>query len=165
MTETPGPSDTPPEPNSNETTEPTPAATSEATAEPTPTATGEPTTEPTPAATSTPTAEVTGTAPPTSESRARWRWPENRRNRIAASVAIAAGAVAVVAAIFTGGVAVGAHAGGDGEHARWGHHSEMSADREHTPAGQVVIIPGGETARGYDAYIVAGSGADGYNRS
>jgi hypothetical protein len=41
----------------------------------------------------------------------------------------------------------------------------MSADREHTPTGQVVIIPGGETARGYDVYIVAGSGADGYNRS
>jgi hypothetical protein len=160
-----GPSDTPPEPNSNETTEPTPAATSEPTAEPTPTATGEPTTQPTPAATSTPTAEVSGTAPPTSESRARWRWPGNRRNRLAASVAIAAGAVAVVAAIFTGGVAVGAHAGGDGEHARWGHHSEMSADREHAPTGQVLIIPVGETARGHDVYIIAGSGADGYTGS
>jgi hypothetical protein len=111
-------------------------------------ATDDPTTDPTPAATSTPTAEVTGTAPPTSESRAGWRWPENRRNRIAASVAIAAGAVAVVAAIFTGGVAAGAHGGGDGELAWWGHHSEMSADREHTPTGQVLIIPGGETARG-----------------
>src|ERR1700736_5171563 len=165
MTETPGPSDTPPEPNSNETTEPTPAATSEPTAEPRPTATGEPPTEPMPAATSTPTAEVTGTAPPASESRARWRWPENRRNRIAASVAISAGAVAVVAAIFTGGVAVGAHAGGDGENARWGGHSEMSADREQTPMGQVLIIPGGATASGHDAYIVVGSGADGYTRS
>jgi len=165
MTETPGPSDTPPEANSNETTEPTPAATSEPTAESTPTATGEPATEPTPAATSTPTADVTGTAPPNSASRAAWRWPENRRNRIAALVAIAAGAVAVVAAIFTGGVAVGAHAGGDGEHAPWGHHSEMSADREHTPTGQVLIIPGGETARGHDVYIIAGSSANGFNGS
>jgi hypothetical protein len=82
-----------------------------------------------------------------------------------ASVAIAAGAVAVVTAIFTGGVAVGAHAGGDGEHDSWGHHSEMSADREHTPTGQVLIIPGGESARGHDVYIVGGSGADGYNGS
>lgn len=165
MTETPGPSDTPPEPNSNEATEPTPAATSEPTPGPTPTATGEPATEPTPATTSTPPAEVTGTAPPTSESRAKWRWPQNRRNRIAASVAVAAGAVAVVAAIFTGGVAVGTHAGGDGENARRGDHSEMSADREHTPMGQVLIIPGGATASGHDAYIVVGSGADGYTRS
>ena len=164
MTETPGPSDTPPEPNSNEAAQ-TPAATSEPTAGPTPTATAEPTTEPTPAATSTPPAEVTGTAPPTSESRAKRRWPQNRRNRIAASVAVAAGAVAVVAAIFTGGVAVGAHAGGDGENARWGGHSEMSADREQTPMGQVLIIPGGATASGHDAYIVVGSGADGYTRS
>jgi len=166
MTETPGPGDTPPEPNSNETTEPTPAATSEPTAEPTPTATGEPTTEPMTAATSEPTVEMPGTAPTTAESRARRRWPKNRLNRIAASVAIVAGAFAVVAVIFTSGVVVGAHADGVGEHHdRWSNHSEMSAGSEHSPTGQIWIIPGGETARGHDGYIIVGSGADFYNGS
>jgi hypothetical protein len=41
----------------------------------------------------------------------------------------------------------------------------MSADREHAPTGQVLIIPVGETARGHDVYIIAGSGADGYTGS
>jgi hypothetical protein len=165
MTETPGrPSDPTPEPRSDETTEPTPAATGEPTTEPTPTVPGEPTIEPTPAATSAPTAEVSGTAPGTAKPRARWRWPENRRNRIAASVAIVAGAVAVVAAIFTSGVVVGAHAGGDAEHHdRWGDHWEMSADREHAPTSQIWIIPGGNTPRGHDGYIIAGSVAGVYD--
>jgi hypothetical protein len=167
MTETPGgPSNPTPEPKSNETTEATPTATSESTSEPTseptteptPTATGEPTTEPTTAATSAPAAEVTGTVSRTGESRARWRWPANPRNRIAALVAIVAGAVAVVAAIFTTGIVVGAHAGADGEHHDgWGHHSEISADREHSATG-IWIIPGGETARGHDGYIIVRSG-------
>jgi hypothetical protein len=170
MTETPGrPSNPTPEPRSNETTdttEATPTATSEPTTEPTPTATGEPTTEPMTAATSAPTAEMTGTAPTTAESRAGRRWPKNRPNRIAASVAIVAGAFAVVAVIFTSGVVVGAHADGEGEHLdRWGNHSEMSAGREHTPTGQIWIIPGGETARGHDGYIIVGSGADFHNGS
>ncbi|HZA12264.1 hypothetical protein [Mycobacterium sp.] len=160
MTETPGrPSDPPPEPNSDETTEPTPAATGEAATEPTPAATREAITEPTPAATSAPTAEMTGTAPRTADSSARWRWLKNP-NRIAASVAIIAGAVAVVAAVFTSGFVVGAHAGGE-HHDRWRQHSEMSAGREHTPPGKIWIIPG----RGHDAFIVAGSGTGVYDGS
>ena len=145
MTETPGqPSNPPPEQQSNATTEPTPAATNEPT--------NEPTTEPTPATTSAPTAEVT------SEPHNRWHWPENRRNRIAASAAIVAGAVAVVAASFTGGFVTGAHAGADGQHqARWNHHYETSAYPEHNRAGQIWIIPGGETAQG-QGFIIAESG-------
>jgi hypothetical protein len=158
MTETPGrPSDPAPEPQSNETTEATPAETnepvteptSEPVTEPTPATTDEPVTEPTPAATSAPTAGVTG------ESRAKWRWLENRRNRIAASAAVVAGAVAVVAASFTGGFVAGAHSGAAAEHqAQWGHHSEMSAYPEHARTGQIWIIPGGETAQG-EGYIIA----------
>jgi hypothetical protein len=130
-------------------TEPTPAATDVPTTEPTPDATGEPTAEPTPAATSAPTAGVTG------QSRARSRWPENLRNRIAAAAAIVVGTVAVVAASFTGGFVAGAHSGAAGEHqARWGHHSEMAAYPEHTRTGQIWIIPGGETAQG-EAYVIA----------
>jgi outer membrane biosynthesis protein TonB len=163
MTETPGrPSDPEPEPQSNETTEATPAETSEPVTEPTPdpaepvteptpAATGEPPAEPTPAATSAPTAGVTG------ESRAKWRWLENRRNRIAASAAVVAGAVAVAAASFTGGFVAGAHSGAAAEHqAQWGHRSEMSAYPEHARTGQIWIIPGGETAQG-EGYIIAES--------
>jgi hypothetical protein len=114
--------------------------------------------EPTPDVTRTPTAELTGSTSRIAESRSRWRWPEKTRNRIAVSVAIAAGAVAVVAAIFTSGVAVGAHAGGDGEpHVQWGRHSAASASREFRPFAQIWIIPGHETAGASDGFIVTGS--------
>ena len=135
MTETPeGPGNPPPEPKSDETTEPVRESL---------------------AASDAPAAEA---APRTTESRRRWRWPENRTNRIAASVAILTGAVAVVTAIFTSGVVVGAHTGEFGEHHhRWGQQSEMSADRQHAPTGQILIIPGGAAAGGHNGYIVAGS--------
>jgi hypothetical protein len=133
MTETPGRSSDPaPEQNSDATTEPTPVATS------------------------VPVAEDTGTAPDAGKPRVRWRWPEKTRNRIAASVAIAAGAVAVVAAIFMSGVVVGAHSYGD-NHNRLG--PQISAQREGTPAEQIWIIPGGS-----DGYIVAGSVATDYEQ-
>jgi hypothetical protein len=126
MTEIPGrPSDPAPEQNSDATTEQTPVATS------------------------IPAAEATETpSPGTGKPRLKWRWPENTRNRIAASVAIAAGAVAVVAAIFMGGVAVGAHAGGGANHDRL-DHSEVSAQREDTPTDQIWIIPTGAAATGH----------------
>jgi hypothetical protein len=135
MTETPG-----------QPTDPTPEQQSNATPEPT----NEPVTEPTPAAANEPTAE------PTSESHPTWHWPENRRNRIAASAAIVAGAVAVVVASFTGGFVTGAHAVA-GHQARWAHHSEMSAYPEHTRTGQIWIIPGAETTQGH-GYIITESG-------
>src|ERR1700741_2712434 len=95
MTEIPeGPGNPPSEPNMQETTEPIPDVTP------------------------TPDGEGTGPASRTAESRSRWRWPAKTRNRIAASVAVAAGAAAIVAAVFTGGLAVGAHTAGHGE----GHH-------------------------------------------
>jgi hypothetical protein len=141
MTETPG-----------QPTSPTPEQQSNATPEPTPEPTSEPVTEPTPAATNEPTTE------PTDESHPIWHWPENRRNRIAASAAIVAGAVAVIVASFTGGFVTGAHAGASGQHqARWGHHTEMSAYPEHAQTGQIWIIPGGETAQGH-GYIIAEAG-------
>ena len=135
MTETPeGAGDLQPEPKPDETAEPVRES---------------------PAASDTPAAEA---APSTTQQRNRWRWPQNRTNRIAASVAILAGAVAVVAAIFTSGVVVGAHTGEFGKHQhRWGQQSEMSADREHAPTGQILIIPGGAVAGGHDGYIVTGS--------
>jgi hypothetical protein len=68
------------------------------------------------------------------------------------------GAVAVAAASFTGGFVTGAHTGAYGEHqARWDHHSQMSAFPEHARAGEIWIIPGGETAQG-QAYIITESG-------
>ena len=140
MTETP-------EQQSNATPEPTP--------DPTPEPTSEPVTEPTPAATNEPTTEPTG------ESHPIWHWPENRRNRIAASAAIVAGAVAVIVASFTGGFVTGAHAGASGQHqARWAHHSEMSAypeHAEHAQTGQIWIIPSGQTTQG-QGYIIAEAG-------
>jgi hypothetical protein len=141
MTETPGqPSNPLPEQQSDAT----PAATDEPVTEPNPAATSEPTTGPVTAA--------------TGESHAKWHWPENRRNRIAASAAIVAGAVAIVVASFTGGFVTGAHVGTAGEHqARWGHHSEVAAYPEHTRTGQIWIIPGAETAQG-QGYIVTVSG-------
>jgi hypothetical protein len=141
-----GPGNPPPGPKSDEVTEPTP------------TATNEPTTEPTSAVTGTPTAEMPGTAPHTAESRARWRWPEKTRNRIAASVAIAAGGVAIVAAVFIGGFAVGSHTGGYGEfHDRSSHQSEMSAHREHTPMEQIWIIPGDGSTGAPNGFIITGT--------
>ena len=118
MTETPeGLGNPPPEPNLQETTDPTPTV-----------------------------------------RRSRWRWPEKTRNRLAVSVAIAAGAVAVVAAIFTSGIAVGAHAGGDGDsHVQWGRHSAASAGSELTPIGEILIIPGHETAGPSNGFIITGS--------
>jgi len=98
------------------------------------------------------------TEPTPTVRRSRWRWPETTRNRIAASVAIAAGTVAVVGAIFTSGVAVGAHAGGDGEsHVQWGRHSAASAGRGLTPIGEVWIIPGDGTAGAPNGLIITGS--------
>jgi hypothetical protein len=153
MTETPEqPGDPTPAQPSSEPTDATPTATDEPTTEPTPVATGEPTAEPTLAATSAPTGGVTG------ETRSGWRWPANQRNRIAAAAAVVAGTVAVVAASFTGGFVVGAHAGAAGQHqAQWGHHSEMSAYPQHSRTGQILIIPGDETARG-QGFIITESG-------
>jgi hypothetical protein len=114
-------------------------------------------TEPTPVVTSVQAPDVTGTAPRTGKSRAKWRWPHTRRNQIAASVAIAAGAVAIVAAVFTGGVAVGSHVGVGEHHGRWGNHSEMSAQREGIPTEQIWIFPEGASAPGHPAPILTGS--------
>ena len=133
MSELPGyPGDLPPEPNSDATTEPTPVVTS------------------------VQAPEVTGTAPSAGKPRARWRWPQTRRNQIAASVAIAAGAVAIVAAVFTGGVAVGSHVGVV-DHGRWGGHSEMAAQRDGIPTEQIWILPEGPSAPEHGGYIVTGS--------
>jgi hypothetical protein len=140
MSELPGhPGDLPPEPNSDATTEPTPAVTS------------------------VQASEVTGTAPRAGKPRAKRRWPQTRRNQIAASVAIAAGAVAIVAAVFTGGVAAGSHVG-VGDHGRWGSHSEMSAQPDGIPTEQIWILPEGPSAPGHGGYIVTGSVAAGYDQ-
>ena len=135
MTEIPeGPGNPPSEPNMQETTEPIPDVT--------------------PA----PDVEASGPASPTAESRSRWRWPAKTRNRIAASVAVAAGAAAIVAAIFTGGVAAGAHTAGLGEgHHQSGHYSAAAAQREGAPAQQIWIIPEGPGATGHDGFIITGT--------
>ena len=129
MTEIPeGPGNPPSEPNLQETTEPIPDV------------------------------EAAGPASPTAESRSRWRWPAKTRNRIAASVAVAAGAAAIVAAIFTGGVAAGAHTAGLGEgHHQSGHYSAAAAQREGAPAQQIWIIPEGPGATGHDGFIITGT--------
>ena len=55
---------------------------------------------------------------------------------------------------------MGSHTSGNVEHHDlWGNHSEMSADRQQTPAGQIWIISAGGTARGHDGYVIAGSDA------
>jgi hypothetical protein len=135
MTETPeGESNTAPEPNTDPATEPTTVVTSAA------------------------PAETPHSAPGSGQPRARWRWPHSTRNRIAASVGIAAAAVAIVAGVFTGGVVAGEHIGdGVGGHTRWGNHSQMSADREQSPIGEIWIFPDGVPAAGHDGFIVAGS--------
>jgi len=74
------------------------------------------------------------------EPRARRRWPVTKRNQIAASVGIAAGFVAVAAAIFIGGVAVGAQSGGFEE------SNQYSATPAGVPVGAILIVPqGGDT--------------------
>jgi hypothetical protein len=135
MTEIPeGPGNPPSEPNLQETTEPIPDVT--------------------PA----PDIEAAGPASPTAESRSRWRWPAKTRNRIAASVAVAAGAAAIGAAVFTGGLAVGAHTAGHGEgHHQWGHYSAAAAQREGAPVEQIWIVPGGPGATGHDGFIITGT--------
>ncbi|WP_232425732.1 hypothetical protein [Mycobacterium sp. JS623] len=135
MTEIPeGPGNPPSEPNLQETTEPIP--------------------EVTPA----PDIEAAGPASPTAESRSRWRWPTKTRNRIAASVAVAAGAAAIGAAVFTGGLAVGAHTAGHGAgHHQWGHYSAAAAQREGAPVEQIWIVPGGPGATGQDGFIITGT--------
>jgi len=116
------------------------------------------TTETIPDVTHAPDVEATGAASPTAESRSRWRWPAKTRNRIAASVAVAAGAAAIVAAIFTGGVAAGAHTAGLGEgHHQSGHYSAAAAQREGAPAQQIWIIPEGPGATGHDGFIITGT--------
>jgi len=113
------------------------------------------TTETIPDVTHAPDVEATGAASPTAESRSRWRWPAKTRNRIAASVAVAAGAAAIVAAVFTGGLAVGAHTAGHGEgHHQWGYYSAASAQREGAPVEQIWIVPGGPGATGHDGFII-----------
>ena len=135
MTETPeGVGNPPPEPNLQDTAEPTPTVTR------------------------APTAEMTESASHTAESRSRRRWPETTRNRIAVSVAIAAGAVVVVGAIFTSGVAVGAHTGGDSDsHVQWGRQSAASASGELTPIDEILIIPRGENAGAPNGFIITGT--------
>jgi hypothetical protein len=115
------------------------------------------TTEPTPVATEVHTADTTATLPTTGNPRAKWRWPQTRRHQIAASVAIAAGAVAIVAAVFTGGVAVGSHVATGDHHGQWGRDSEMSAQRAGIPTEQIWIIPEGAAAPGGPGYLVTGS--------
>jgi hypothetical protein len=115
-------------------------------------------TEPIPDVTHVPDVEATGPASPTTQSRSRWRWPAKTRNRIAASVTVAAGAAAIVAAVFTGGVAVGAHTAGHGEgHHQWGHYSAAAAQRKDAPAEQILIIPGGPGVTGHDGFIITGT--------
>ena len=89
--------------------------------------------------------------------RAGWHWPASRRNRIAAFVGLAAAAVAVVAAIFTGGVVAGVHTGNGEPHNPWSHRSAVSAQRDDTPTEQIWIIPAGAAAAAPDGYIVTGS--------
>jgi hypothetical protein len=101
-----------------------------------------------------PTPVVTGVAP-----RVRWRWPQTTRNRIAASVGIAAAAVAIVAGVFTGGVIAGQHSGDGARHAGWGQHSQMSADRESSPIGEIWIFPDGASAAVPGGFIVTASEA------
>lgn len=89
--------------------------------------------------------------------RAGWRWPTSTRKRIAASVGLAAATVAVLAAIFTGGVVAGVHTGNGELHNQRDHSSAVSAQRDDTPTEQILIIPGGAAAAGPDGYIVTGS--------
>ena len=166
MTETPG---RPDEPSAEETTAPTAASTSEPTTEETPKTTEptgettaeqtEPTaettaeqTEPIPAQTSEPTTEETAHVTQ-SGSRLQWFDRPNRLNRIAALVAIIAGAVVVVGGIFGTGVMVGAHTSAhSGDLERPGHHSEMSAGPRRLPIGQIWIVPGGGDPNGLSGY-------------
>jgi hypothetical protein len=117
----------------------------------------DPTTEPTPVATGAAQAETTRSAPGPNRPRARWRWPQTTRNRIAASVGIAAATVAVVAGVFTGGVVAGEHSGDGAHHTGWDRHSQMSADRESAPIGEIWIFPGGASGVGHGGLIVTGS--------
>jgi hypothetical protein len=164
MTETPG---RPNEPTPEEPNEPTPKQTTDPATEPTAVEPTEPATEPTavepPGSTAEPTAEATsGQEPPAAEPiaeerpratrpRSRWQWLDrsNRLNRVAALVAIVAGAVFVVAGAFGAGVMVGADSGEHhGGFQRSGHHSEMSADHGQVPIGRILIVPGGGGTQG-----------------
>ena len=116
----------------------------------------DPTTEPTRVATGAP-AETTRSAPGPDQPRSRWRWPQTTRNRIAASVGIAAAAVVVVAGVFTGGVVAGEHSGDGTHHTGWHQHSQMSADRESTPIGEIWIFPSGASGAGHGGFIATGS--------
>jgi len=116
-----------------------------------------PTTEPAPVATGVAPAETTRSAPGPDQPRARLRWPQTTRNRIAASVGIAAAAVVVVAGVFTGGVLAGEHSGDGANHTGWDQHSRMSADRERTPVGEIWIFPDAASGAGHGGFIVTGS--------
>ncbi|MCW2686390.1 MAG: hypothetical protein JWR37_1280 [Mycobacterium sp.] len=76
-------------------------------------------------------------------------------NRIAAMVAIVAGAVFVVAGIFGAGVIAGAHSAGDrGGFERANHEStNFASQRGSAPVGQIWVFPGGGAASpdGYDS--------------
>jgi hypothetical protein len=75
----------------------------------------------------------------------------NRLNRVAALVAIVAGAVFVTAVIFGTGVLVGAHSGGHREaFERSSHESAMfEPDRGGSPIGQIWLVPEGAGPNGH----------------
>ncbi|HET7667264.1 MAG TPA: hypothetical protein VFK56_14600 [Mycobacterium sp.] len=90
---------------------------------------------------------------------ARWRWPQTTRNRIAASVGIAAAAVAIVAGVFTGGVVAGQHSVDGAGQSGWREHSaQLSADRAGAPISEIWIFPDGAAAAGSGGYLVTGFG-------